>query len=126
MGKNFPMRAARLRILGAGIVLGIAVLPVVAGWVGASKDATPAAHRTSVARESAVTVDGASAQDARSSAPELRRVESIGTVAVPFTIVLAGSVAIAAASRRRRPPDPVTARTLARAPPLRTAFAVAR
>ena len=121
------MRSARLRILGAGIVVAVAVLPAITGGTEGSSDATRLAHRaTSVTREAAATIDAAGTQATRSAALALRRVDTPGTVAAPLALLLAGSIAIAAAMRRRRPPDPVTARAPARAPPVGTTFAVAR
>jgi hypothetical protein len=127
MGKNFSMRPASQRLLGLAVLAVLAAVPAAAGW-GHGPDLVPVRERraATVARESEAAVDGVTVRESRGAASDLRRVESLGTALLAVAILMAGSVAIALPDRRRRPRDPVTLRTPARAPPRRAAFASAR
>jgi hypothetical protein len=120
------MRPVPARLLGAAVVGVLAALPAVVGWSSASPDTARAErHAVTVARETSVVAD-AGAQDIRPGAPDLRRLQSAGTVAAPLAILAVASLAVAATDRRRRRPDPITRRAPARAPPAHFASATAR
>jgi hypothetical protein len=112
-------------VVGGALVVLLAALPILAARAGASAGDHGDRRASEVARESSPTADTAGLQDARPRSPHTARTEVLGTLAVASMLLAAGSVAIAAATRRRRNPDPVASRAPARAPPS-TAFACAR